>query len=73
MKRRKLFLFKQENGSFEGTERKDKGDGFLQSVSGTFSFSERPNFFIVNYALHGNDPPSLFQERETQEEEDPEI
>ena len=73
MKRRNLFSFKQENGSFEGTERKDEGDDFLQSVSGTFSFNERPNFFIIDYAFHGNDPSSLFQEREAQDEEVPEI
>jgi hypothetical protein len=70
---RNLFSFKQENSSFEGTERKDEGGGFVQSVSGTFIFSEGPNFFIVDYALHGNDPSSLFQERETQDEEVPEI
>ena len=42
--------------------------GFLQSVSGSLSFSEEPDFFIVHLTFHGYDPSSFFQKRETQDE-----
>ena len=68
MKRRKLYLFKQKNGSFEGTERKGQGNGFLKSVWDSPCSGEKPDFFILYLAFHGDDGSCFFQERQTQGE-----
>src|SRR4030042_399156 len=67
MKRRKLYLFKQEDGSFEITERKNEGIDFLQSISGSFYFHEEFNFFIVHLTFHSDDCSFFFQKGETQD------
>jgi hypothetical protein len=68
-----LYLFKQENGSFERTERKNEGNGFWQLVSGSFYFIEEFHSFIVHLTFHGYDHSSFFQKRETQDEKGPKI
>jgi len=62
------YPFKQENGPFERTERKDQGDGFLQSVLDSRCSGKKSNIFINRLTFHGDDGSFLFQERQTQEE-----
>jgi hypothetical protein len=62
------YLFKQENGPFERTERKDQGNGFLQPVLDPLCPGEKSNLFIIRLTFHGYDGSFLFQERQTQGE-----
>ncbi len=68
MGRLNLLFFKQENGSFERTKRKGQRNGFLQPVSGSFSFGEESKFIALHIAFHGDDPSSSFEKRRTEDE-----
>jgi hypothetical protein len=68
MKWRKLYLFKKKDRSLEGTERKDQGNPFLESVWAPLCSGEVVDFFIFDLAFHGDDDSCSFQERQTQGE-----
>ena len=60
-------LFKQDKGSFERTERKDQGNGFLVSVLDPLCSIEKSDLVRIDLPLHCDDGSLWFQERVTQE------